>query len=234
MYFNLGGDNLNIGRSEKYAVIKSNILNSALKRFLEKGYKNTTLKELASDSNIVLGSLTHIFNSKEEIVCELISHVLEYQFETANKIIKEKSSDKLLLYAIEITLQIHMAESSEHMREMYVTSYSMEKSSEVVYDTITSKLEEIFKEYVPHLQTKDFYEREIATGGIVRGFMSVPCNKYFTMERKIRSLIETIFLIYEVPKPKINEVTNYVLELDFEKIAMDTISSMEEYIESKI
>ena len=225
---------MNVGRSEKYAVIKSNILSSALKRFLQKGYKNTTLKELASDSNIVLGSLTHIFKSKEELVCELVSHVLEYQFETAHRILKDKSNDKALLYAIEIVLQIHMAESSEYMREMYVTSYSMEKSSEIVYDTVTSKLEEIFKEYVPHLETKDFYEREIATGGIVRGFMSVPCDRYFTMERKVKSLIETIFLIYEVPKSKIKEITNYVLKLDFKQLAIDTISSMEQYINNKI
>jgi len=225
---------VNIGRSDKYAVIKSRILSSALKRFLEKGYKNTTLKEIASDSNVVLGSLTHIFNSKEELVCELVNHVLEYQFEVANNILRGKSDDKTLIYAVEIVLQMHLAESSEHMREMYVTSYSMEKSSEVVYETITSKLEEIFKDYVPHLETKDFYEREIATGGIVRGFMSVPCNKYFTMERKIRSLIETIFLIYEVSKSKINEVINYVLEMDFEKITIETISSMEEYINNKI
>lgn len=223
---------MNIGRSEKYGVIKSNVLSNALKKFLEKGYRNTTLKELASESNIVLGSLTHIFNSKEEIVCELVCHVLEYQFEVAHKVSSNK--DKLLEYAIEIVLQIHMAESSEHMREMYVTSYSMEKSSEVVYDLVTSKLEEIFKEYVPNLKTKDFYEREIATGGIVRGFMSVPCNKYFTMERKVRSLIETVFLIYEVPKSKIREVTENILKLDFQKMADDTICSMEEYINNKI
>lgn len=223
---------MNIGRSEKYETLKSNILSNALKKFLEKGYKNTTLKELANDSNIVLGSLTNVFKSKEEIVCELVSHVLEYQFEVAHNVLMDK--DKLLEYAIELVLQMHIAESSEHMREMYVMSYSMEKSSEVVYETITSKLEEIFKEYVPHLETKDFYEREIATGGIVRGFMSVPCDRYFTMERKVRNLIETIFLIYEVPKKKIYEVIENVLQLDFEKISIDTISSMEEYINNKI
>lgn len=223
---------MNIGRSEKYEIIKSKILSSALKQFLEKGYRNTTLKEIASEANIVLGSLTHIFNSKEEIVCELVGHVLEYQFEVAHKIANGK--DKLLEYAIEIVLQIHMAESSEHMREMYVTSYSLEKSSEVVYDMVTAKLEEVFKEYVPHLTTADFYEREIATGGIVRGFMSVPCSRYFTMGRKIKSLIESIFLIYEVPKDKIVEVISFVLLLDFEKLAIDTIGSMEEYINNKL
>ena len=232
MRSNLGGGKLNIGRSEKYDVIKSNILSNSLKKFLEKGYKNTTLKEIATDTNIVLGSLTHIFNSKEEIVCELVGHVLEYQFEVAHNIVKGK--DKLLEYAIEVVLQMHMAESSEHMREMYVTSYSLEKSSEVVYDTVTAKLEEVFKSYVPHLTSNDFYEREIATGGIVRGFMSVACDRYFTMERKVKSLIETIFLIYEVPKSKIEKVVHEILKLDFEKIAKDTISSMEEYIDNKI
>ena len=54
------------------------------------------------------------------------------------------------------------------------------------------------------------------------------------MERKVKSLIETIFLIYEVPKSKIKEITNYVLKLDFKQLAIDTISSMEQYINNKI
>ena len=88
------------------------------------------------------------------------------------------------------------------MREMYNVSYSLFNSSQKVYDTITNKLEFIFKEHLPNLETKDFYELEIASAGIMRNFMSVPCDIYFTMEHKIRRFLETTFLIYRVDDKK--------------------------------
>ena len=110
-----------------------------------------------------------------------------------------------MFYAFETTLQLYLAESSEYMREMYNVSYSLFNSSQKVYNTITNKLEYIFKEHLPHLETKDFYELEIASAGIMRGYLTVPCDMYFTMDRKIRKFLETTFKIYDVPKEKIEE-----------------------------
>lgn len=225
---------MNIGHGDKYNILKSKILRSALNHFLEKGYTNTTLKELAKEVEISLGSLTHIFGSKEALVCELVKFVIEYQFEIVSKTLKERGEDKVLLYATEIALQLHLAESSNYMREMYVVSYSMEKSSQVVYNTVASKLEEIFSAYLPNLKEKDFYEKEIAVAGIMRGFMSIACDKYFTMNRKLKSVIETIFLIFEVPRDKIDAAISFVKEFDFRSMARETIWSMPRYINNKI
>ena len=225
---------MNIGHGDKYNILKSKILRAALEHFLEKGYTNTTLKELAEEVEISLGSLTHIFSNKESLVCELVKFVIEYQFEMVSKTLNEKADDKLLLYATEIGLQLHLAESSSYMREMYVVSYSMEKSSKVVYNTVAEKLEEIFKDYLPNLKEKDFYEKEIAVAGIMRGFMSIPCDKYFTMNRKMKSVIETIFLVFEVPREKIDEAINFVRDFDFRGMARETIWSMPRYINNKI
>ena len=223
----------NIGRKEKYYQVKSKILRSAAKLFLEKGYKNTTMNELAKVSNISYGALFRTFEDKESVLCELVVYVLEAQFEMSEKILKN-NEDKILFYAFETALQLYLAESSEHMREMYNVSYSLFNSSQKVYNTITNKLEYIFKEHLPNLETKDFYELEIASAGIMRNFMSVPCDIYFTMEHKIRRFLETTFLIYRVDDKKINEAIEFISKFDFKEIANDLLNSLLNYLETKV
>ena len=73
---------------------------------------------------------------------------------------------------------------------------------------------------------KDFYELEIATGGIIRGFMSVPCDMYFTMQRKVKRYLETAFLVYKAPEQKIQEAINFVSQIDFEAAAPQVIEHL--------
>ena len=219
-------------RSDKGSV-KSRVLHAAAKMFLEKGYQCTTMRELAKNADVNYGSLMFAFKNKENILCELVEYVLEGQFESTERLLSGITDDKVLFYAAETTLQLHIAESSEHMREMYNVSYSLPNSSNIIFNKITGELQHIFGEYLPHFETKDFYEREIASAGIMRNHISVPCNIYFTMERKVRSFIESTFLIYRVPDGKIAEAIEFVSRFDFKSIAKRVIANMLEYLESK-
>ncbi len=223
----------NIGQQKKSEQKKSKILHSAAKLFLVNGYQNTKIQDIAKDAGVGPNTIFFHFGDKDGLMAELISYVLEGQFEATARFLQPSTKDKILFYAAETTLQLHMAESSEHIRELYATAYSLPKSSTIIYDTLTVKLEEIFKEHLPHLDSKDFYELELASGGIMRSFLTVPCDRYFTMERKVRRFLETTFLVYEVPKSKIAETIEFVLQLDYPTLAQQTIDNMLKYLESK-
>ena len=222
----------NVGHGKKFEQAKSQILHCAAKMFLENGYQDTTMAELAKEAGVSYGKLFRVFEDKEDILCELVSHVLERQFETTKRIVSDKTDDKILFYAAETTLQLYMAESSEHIREMYSVSYTLQKSADVVYHKLTTKLEDIFKDHLPELETKDFFELEIASGGIMRGFITMPCNMYFTMDRKVRRFIEATFLVWRVPDEKINEAIEFVSQFDFKAIAKETLENLFDYLES--
>lgn len=164
----------------------------------------------------------------------LVGYVFDKQFDTAEELLKGVTDDKVLFYAVEATLQLYMAEQNEQVREMYNVSYSFTDSAKIIYNKMSEKLQEIFKEYLPHLKAKDFYEREIASAGIMRNFITVPCDRYFEMERKIKAFLETTFLVYNVPKEKIEEAIAFVSKFDMQKIAKDTLNSLLEYIDKKI
>lgn len=127
-----------------------------------------------------------------------------------------------------------MAESSEHMRELYSLSYSQGASSNIIYEKITLKLAEIFKEQYPDYTQGEFYEKELASAGVMRNYMTRPCGIYFTIDRKVRAFLENTFLLYEIPRTKIEEAIKFVEQFDWKTIADGVIKNMLAYLESKI
>ena len=221
----------NYRREDDARLFRAKVLHAAAKLFLEKGYTMTSLKEIAAAAGVNLSTMNQHFGPKDNILAELVTYVLEGQFKATANLLKDQTDDKVLFYAAETTLQLHMAESSEHIRDIYKAAYSLPNTTQIIQNTITYKLEEIFGPGLPELETKDFFELEIASGGIMRGFLTVPCDMYFTMERKVKRFLETTFKLYDVPKEKIQEAVEFISNFDFELIAKQTIDGMLQYLE---
>ena len=221
----------NYRTEEQAREFRLKVLHASAKLFLKKGYTLASMKEIAEKADVHIASMKQHFGYKENILAELVKYVLKGQFKATEELLKEKAEDKILFYAAETTLQLHMAESSEHIRDIYKAAYSLPTTTDIIQQTITHKLEEIFKPSLPDLETKDFFELEIASGGIMRGFLTMPCDMYFTMDRKVKRFLETTFKIYDVPKEKIEEAIQFVSEFDFETIAKNTITGMLERLD---
>ncbi len=220
-------------RTEHHESMRERILYTTAKSFLEKGFTETTIRGVAKDLGVSTGAIINFFRRKEDILCELVKYVIESQFQATEKFLNGITDDKILFYAAETTLQLHMAESNEHIRNLYAAAYSLPKSSDIIQHAITSKLEDIFREHLPDLKTQDFYKLEIASGGIMRGFMTIPCTMWFTMEQKVASFLETTFLVYQVPQEKIDEAIAFVSQFDFNTFAKQTIESMMAFLNAK-
>lgn len=211
--------------------IRTKVLHAAAKLFLTQGFSATTVKQIAAAAGVSTSTMLYVHGSKEDILAELVRFVLESQFGATEKLLRGITDDKILFYAAETALQLHIVESSEYIRELYNAAYSLPKTTDIIQHTITGKLEGIFREHLPHLETKDFFELEVASGGIMRAFIAIPCDMYFTMSRKISRFMETTFLIYRVSDEKIRQAVEFVSQFDFEKIARELIHQMLESLE---
>lgn len=208
---------------------RNKMLKAATFLFLEQGYDKTTTTQIAKAAGMSQASFFAAFESKEAILLELTKIMFSSQFIAAAAMMP--TDDPLLLYALETGLQLHITELSEPLRELYVATYSLPSTSEYVYQNTTEKLIKIFAPYLPEAQEKDFYELEIASAGITRGFMARPCDLYFTMERKLRRYLSCCFRIYKVPQevyaPVIEAALRRDLKSDAEKIIAATVQRAE-------
>ena len=80
-----------------------------------------------------------------------------------------------------------------------MTAYALPSTSAYLYRSTAKRLEGIFGDDLPDAEAKDFYEMEIASTGMMRSFMAVPCDVYFTVERKIARFLECALKLYNVP-----------------------------------
>ena len=209
------------------------VLHSATKLFIEKGYTNTRIKDIADLSGVGYNEIFRMFIDKDHLLSQLFNLVIEHQFEMSVKYLKEQRDDELLLYIFECVLQLYICEINEHIREMYAVSYSMPNTSHKIYDYITMKLEKVFHKYLQEYETKDFYELEIAAAGIMRGFIINPCNMYFTIERKVNRFIKTILKIFEVPKEEVEIILKKIEKFDMKKYSTEVLDTLYEYISNR-
>ena len=202
-------------------VTQQKVLRAAVALFLEKGYTRTTTGEIAKAAGIGQSSFFHVFPSKEALLLELVQRMFGGQFDLAEQHSVEE--DPVFLYAVETALQLHIAELTEPLRELYVTAYTLPSTSAYLYRSTAKRLEGIFGDYLPDAEAKDFYEMEIASAGMMRSFMAVPCDVYFTVERKIARFLECALKLYNVPVERRREVTAAVLQLDLHAMAAGII-----------
>ena len=194
------------GKQTNGLLTQQKMLRAAVALFLESGYEKTTTAKIAS---------------KEALLLELVRRMFGGQFALAEQ--HSGIEDPVLLYAVETSLQLHIAELTEPLRELYVVGYSLPTTSAYIYQSMAGRLQSIFGKYMPDLELKDFYEMEIASASIMRGFMAMPCDVYFTMEAKISRFLECSLKLYDVPQEQRKGVIAAVLQMDLRRMAEEII-----------
>lgn len=216
------------------AVKRAHIISCAAKLFLENGYSNATMRDIAKSADVPVSAVYRLLGEKEALLCELVKFVLQRQFDATSELVKGITEDKILYYAAETTLQLYLVESNENIRDLYATAYSLSGSMQLIQTTITEKLMYVFKEHLPNYEEKDFYKKEIASGGIMRGFMTIPCDMWFTMDQKVEAFLENTFLLYHVPDRKIKEAIKFVSQFDYKAVVQGLVEQVMQELEEMV
>lgn len=216
----------NIRSEEESRILYSKILTAATVMFVQKGYEKTTLMDISKLSGVPKAKILYEMNSKEGILGLLVAKFLDGVAEASDAVSKKLTDDKLMIFMANEVLQIYMAEMNEDMRNLYLSAYSMPKTSEEVLKRRAELFYKEFGEDFPDLELKDFYELEIASIGIMRAYISVPCSMYFTLEAKTDRLISTMLKIYDIDDERIEETKEFMKKIDFKAVAKKTIEDV--------
>ncbi len=203
---------------------RNKMLLAAIQLFLEQGYEKTTTAQISNMAGMSPTSFFAAFENKEELLLTLTQIMFESQFAKAKTF--AKVLEPLMIYCLETALQIHITELSEPLRELYVMAYTLPSTSEYIYKSTSAQIKAIFSPYMPGAEDKDFYEMDIASGSITRGFMAKPCDMYFTVQRKLKRYLECCLKLYDVPKEKRDSLIEAVLAFDLSTVAKKLIDEI--------
>lgn len=208
---------------------KRRILSACVKLFIEQGYKETTMNDILSSADVSCGTFQNIFKTKSGVLFELMRFMFDAQFSQASSIAEKEKP--YLVYAAETAVQIAIVEQNENLRQIYTVAYNTPSTVEYIYQQTSTKLFELFSFYRPELSESDFYELEIGTAGIMRGYMMRPCDKYFTLEKKLSRFLEMSLCAYGVPEKERREAIDFVLSKGIEKIADGVLQKLFAFLE---
>ena len=202
------------------------ILTAATALFIQKGYERTKITDIAKLSGVPKSKILYVMNSKEEILGLLVTRFLDGVTSASDKVAKQLTDDKVLILIANEVLQLYMAEMNEDMRNLYLSGYSMPKTSEEVLKRRTDMMYDSFSETFKNFTWNDFYETEIASMGIMRAYMTVPCGIYFTIEAKAKRLVTMLLRIYKAEDEKITEAISFIEKIDFATVAKEAVQSV--------
>ena len=147
--------------------MRAMVLREAVALFLEQGYTKTTIAQIAERLNRTKSAVLRVYKDKEAILFALVTHMFGSQFSGVRKLLGE-GADPLLVYGVETAMQLHICESSDALRDVYINAYTLPSTAEYIYKQTTAELRNIFASYMPEASESDFYEMEIASGSVMR------------------------------------------------------------------
>lgn len=211
---------------------KKKILSVCVRLFIEKGYTKSTNAEILKLADVTSSSFYNIFHTKDGVLAELTEFMFENQFGIADEIVGANASP-ILLYAVETSLQMTLTELNENLREIYVEAYSQPHIAEYIYRNTSEKLYQIFSSYIPDADKGEFYELEIGSAGIMRAYMSRPCDQYFTLDKKLERFLRMSLSAYCVPSEEQNAAVDFIKKMDIVSIANSVMKRLFNALEMK-
>ena len=181
------------GKQASGLLTQQKMLRAAVKLFLEKRYEGTTTAEIARAAGMPPSSFFRAFPSKEALLLELDKRMFSGQFTLA-----EQHSAARALRGGDGYPAPHRRADRAAARAVR-DAYTLSSISAYLYRGTAKRLEGIFGDDLPDAEAKDFYEMEITSTGMMRSFVAVPCDMYFTVERKIARFLECALKICNVP-----------------------------------
>lgn len=211
------------GKQPSGLLTQQKMLRAAVMLFLQKGYNGATTAEIARDAGMTPSSFFRAYASKEALLLELVKWIFVGQYDLARRI--SQSEDPMVICAVEGALEIHTAELCEQLRELYVAAYSLPSTSMYIYHVMSQRLFKVFSQFQPETKARDFYEMEIASASMIRGYMAVPCDVYFTVEDKITRFLDCALKLYNVSEPERQRIISTTLAMDLHATAEDIVRS---------
>lgn len=186
--------------NEKYYENKEKILECFIALVNNEGYDAATISKVSRITGLSYGSITNIFNTKEDILLEVLKVNVEKYEQTIIQ-----SNDKIYLFLVNIIKQIKKCEHDDSFKEVLLDQFSLKKTTSFLKEHLADML------YNSIEDNHDCYFKATAIVGIIREYINTDVNLYIYSERKTQNLIEDILLICKYPIDEINKIIHKLM-----------------------
>jgi len=209
------------------------IIKTASRLFLEQGFSVSTHRQIAKESGFGLGTVTYHYRAKEDMLRILIEELMDYHLDIIEDA-SEETGDNLFSYATEIAIQMALCENNKKAWDLYHSAYNHPPTYVYIRDWAAKKNYHLLSDRTPDLHESDYRNIENITSGIEFAAMIAPCDRYFTLEDKIRLSLDTMMKAYNISDADRKRAIEKVLALDYERIAEELFEKFVKRLDNDI
>ncbi len=190
---------------EKIHATKERIMRASFKLFLENGYENTQIRQIAEESQAVTGSIYHFFRNKEDILRALIRPIFTKQIEICQNAVSMNISP--MQYLISCGVQLATCQKHRNLHEIYYLCYTSNDLCSEIIESNTEFLQKALAYYRSNLTRGELYLRCIGTTGALRAYMAsgFMYDNIDVMDR-IFTFASLTLRAYELPQEEIDRL----------------------------
>lgn len=214
-----------IARRYDSEAARRRILSTCVRLFIEKGYREATMAEIIREADVSASTFQNIFRNKSGVLFSLTEFMFQNQFGLAHSIVGDDPSPALL-YAVETSLQIALADISEHLREVYLEAYTCPETVEYINRNLSAQMFKMFQEIDLEASPQAYYELSIGTAGIMRSYMSVSSSPLFSLEQKVFRFLQMSLRAWNIPQQEAARCIEFVQALDIRTLATQALDRL--------
>lgn len=208
---------------------KLEIVQTATKMFLEKGYTATSIKTIADALDMSTGHLTFYFPTKEHLLAELVDMLCNFQWMQVRQYVDEGES-LLMAICLELTAMAAICEDNEVAKDCYLAAYTHPMTLEIIRKNDAQRAKLVFGEYCCDWTQTQYTEAETLISGIEYATL-MTTKESAPIDVRIAGALNNIMLVYQVPEDIRKNKIRRVLDMEYTAIGRRMLEDFMAYIE---
>ncbi len=217
-----------IARGAKNRPTKEMIIQIASKLYLEKGFTETSNKEICDILHISPGNLTFHYPQREHVLTEFVKELCDFQWRLIYMLEHEDKSP-LLALCIEFATMA-AAEENEAIRDIYIAAYTHPLPLSVIRENDTRKTQQIFSEFNPDWTDEQYMVMENLYSAIEYGMFSSAGQDGISLDMRVACGLDAALRLYNVPEALRNQKIEKIIAMDYRSFGRKILSDFKDYI----
>ena len=200
-------------REVKSREIRRKIVDATNDLIWEKGYHQTTIREITRKAGVNVGTLYHFFHDKEDILLVLAAKAYNNMIEVAEQMTLSEH-DKTLTFVLIRALEFRMWEKYPNASAIARDMYESWRISQRVMPMDIQRNKIYFHQYNKTFTDLDYYVTTLASRGIRFSF-STECHREgaASFKKKWPLMIKTELRMFNVPPAVIEKILRKAFKL---------------------
>ncbi len=196
-------------REKKKSKRKDRIFSAAVDLFNEKGFSNTSIHDIAENSNLAVGTLYNYFPSKNDLLLEIMQDEMEINITESSALfndvnLQDKSAKDIIKLLAKKIFSIPLLVNKESLKEIFIATFSSNVYMKNVM-ILDLELMKAFQYLLERLQKANMINREMNIFSATKIFYS-------------NMMIQMMMYLFEpgMDKEKLFENTDEMIDLAFQ------------------